>query len=105
LSRILIEMAGLTWNLSYMFALVPKALAAKGAHLRYGYVHCEPGRWVGPDRQITDEDHLIWMSSEDMGALFAEAPPRLLAREPALATGNAPASQKGISVVGSVANG
>jgi hypothetical protein len=105
LSRILLEMAGLTWNLSYMFALVPKALAAKGAHLRYGYVHCEPGRWVGPDRQITDEDHLIWMNSEDMHALFAEAPPRLMAREPALSTRNAPASEKSISVIGSVANG
>ncbi|WP_299851435.1 hypothetical protein [uncultured Roseovarius sp.] len=57
-----------------MFALVPKKLAAKGAHLRYGYNHCESGRWLGPDQQVTEEDHLIWMGANDITNLLARAP-------------------------------
>jgi hypothetical protein len=104
LSRILLEMVGLAWGPSFMFAFVPKALAAKGVHLRYGYSHCEPGRWVGPDQQITDEDHLIWMSSGDMAALFAEAPPRMSCGGPATSMSKTPASEQGVGVVESVAN-
>lgn len=66
LSRILFEIMHKTWQPDYVFALVPKQLAARGAHLRYGYIHCEPGRWLGPDQQITDEDHLIWMNASDI---------------------------------------
>ncbi|WP_299656318.1 hypothetical protein [uncultured Tateyamaria sp.] len=74
LSRFLLEMTVAVWNPSFMFAFVPKPLAAKGAHLRYGYTHCEPGRWIGPDQQVTDEDYLIWMSSKDLAASLAQAP-------------------------------
>lgn len=80
LSRVLLELASLAWSPSFIFALVPKKLAAKGAHLRYGYTHCEPGQWIGPDQQITEEDHLIWMSSDDLAALCVAAPPRLSSR-------------------------
>lgn len=74
LSRLLFEIVQQTWTPDYMFALVPKQLAAKGAHLRYGYSHCEPGKWIGPDRQVTDEDYLIWMNANDMAnALSQEA--------------------------------
>ena len=66
LSRILFETVVRSWNPDFMFALVPQPLASKGAHLRYGYTHCEPGRWIGPDAQITEEDFLIWMSAADL---------------------------------------
>ncbi|MEM1341421.1 MAG: hypothetical protein AAGF68_03820, partial [Pseudomonadota bacterium] len=66
LSRLLFEIMHASWRPDYVFALVPKALGAKGAGLRYGYSHCEPGAWIGPDRQITEEDFFIWMSAEDI---------------------------------------
>ncbi|WP_299849515.1 hypothetical protein [uncultured Roseovarius sp.] len=74
LSRVLFEIMVGTWNPSFVFALVPKQLAAKGAHLRYGYCHCEPGRWLGPDQQVTEEDYLIWMGAKDMANMLARAP-------------------------------
>jgi len=77
LSRLLLEMMVVTWNPSFVFAFVPKRLAAKGAHLRYGYFHCEPGHWVGPDQQVTEEDHLIWMSAESLETMLSLAPPSL----------------------------
>lgn len=66
LSRLLLELMLVNWNPDYVFALVPKRLAQKGVHLRYGYYHCAPGQWVGPDQQVTEEDHLIWMGAQDM---------------------------------------
>ncbi|MDJ0826794.1 MAG: hypothetical protein QNJ16_14950 [Rhodobacter sp.] len=77
LSRVLLELMVGVWNPSFVFALVPKQLAAKGAHLRYGYSHCEPGRWLGPDQQVTDEDYLIWMAAKDLAGGLAHAPQRL----------------------------
>lgn len=74
LSRVLLEIMVAAWNPSFVFALVPKQLASKGAHLRYGYCHCEPGRWVGPDQQVTEEDYLIWMRANDMANLLGRAP-------------------------------
>ena len=77
LSRILFELMVRSWAPDYAFALVPKQLAAKGAHLRYGYSHCEPGKWIGPDKQVTDEDHLIWMSARDMAGALSREPQSL----------------------------
>ena len=74
LSRVLLEIMVGAWNPSFVFALVPQRLAAKGAHLRYGYSHCEPGRWLGQDQQVTEEDHLIWMGANDMANLLARTP-------------------------------
>lgn len=79
LSRLLFEMVVQSFDPDYMFALVPKRLAAKGAHLRYGYSHCEPGRWVGPDEQITEEDYLIWASRSDMAHQIVAQPVSLAA--------------------------
>ena len=81
LSRVLFEIMVGCWDPDFVFALVPKQLAAKGAHLRYGYTHCEPGRWLGPDQQVTDEDHLIWMGAKDISNALSRAPQRL---EPAV---------------------
>ena len=77
LSRVLLEIMVGTWNPSFVFALVPKKLAVKGAHLRYGYNHCEPGQWMGPDQQVTEEDYLIWMGKIDMANMLTRAPQRL----------------------------
>ncbi len=77
LSRVLLEIMISSWDPSFVFALVPKQLAAKGAHLRYGYCHCEPGRWLGPDQQVTDEDYLIWMGAKDMANLISQVPQSL----------------------------
>lgn len=74
LSRVLIEIMVGCWDPSFVFALVPKQLAVKGAHLRYGYTHCEPGRWLGPDQQVTEEDYLIWMEAKDISNALARAP-------------------------------
>lgn len=77
LSRALLEIMFESWNPSFVFALVPKQLAAKGAHLRYGYCHCEPGRWLGPDKQVTEEDYLIWMGAKDIVNMLAQKPQSL----------------------------
>ena len=71
LSGILLQIMISSWNPSFVFAFVPQRLAAKGAHLRYGYSHCEPGRWVGPDQQVTEEDYFIWMGANDMANMAA----------------------------------
>lgn len=81
LSRILFELALRTWEPDYVFALVPKQLAEKGAHLRYGYTHCEPGVWTGPDKQVTDEDWLLWMSRHDIVNFLDAQPQSLRAQE------------------------
>lgn len=77
LSRVLLEITIAAWNPAFVFAFVPKQLALKGVHLRYGYWHCAPGQWIGPDQQITDEDSLIWMSAKDMQSTLALAPQKL----------------------------
>ncbi|WP_195821708.1 hypothetical protein [Roseobacter sp. MH60115] len=74
LSRVLFEIMVGAWNPSFVFAFVPKRLGAKGAHLRYGYTHCELGRWLGPDQQVTEEEYLIWMGAKDMANMLAPAP-------------------------------
>jgi len=71
LSGILLQIMISSWKPSFVFAFVPQRLAAKGAHLRYGYSHCEPGRWVGPDQQVTEEDYFIWMGANDMANMAA----------------------------------
>lgn len=73
LSRILLEIMIGAWAPAFVFALVPRQLAAKGAHLRYGYCHCEPGQWIGPDQQVTEEDYLIWMGARDMANLVVRS--------------------------------
>ncbi len=77
LSRILFELMFKNWDPNYVFAFVPKQLAAKGAHLRYGYSHCEPGKWLGPDQQVTEEDYMIWMSAKDISNALAREPQSL----------------------------
>ncbi|MEM6577641.1 MAG: hypothetical protein AAF678_04050 [Pseudomonadota bacterium] len=74
LSRLLLEIMAGAWNPAFVFALVPKKLAAKGAHLRYGYCHCEAGEWTGPDQQITEQDYLIWMGADDLANLVSRSP-------------------------------
>jgi hypothetical protein len=71
LSRLLFEIVQQAWKPDFVFAFVPKQLAAKGAHLRYGYSHCEPGKWIGPDQQVTDEEYLIWMNASDIENVIA----------------------------------
>jgi len=77
LSRILFEIMFQSWQPDFVFAFVPRQLAAKGAHLRYGYSHCEPGKWIGPDQQVTDEDYMIWMSAKDMCSALEREPQSL----------------------------
>ncbi|MDP5086899.1 MAG: hypothetical protein NWQ23_15885 [Yoonia sp.] len=71
LSRLLFEILQQAFSPDFVFAFVPQQLAAKGAHLRYGYTHCEPGRWIGPDQQVTDEEYMIWMSAGDIKNVLA----------------------------------
>lgn len=71
LSRLLFEILQQTWKPDFAFAFVPKQLAAKGAHVRYGYSHCEPGQWIGPDQQVTVEEYLIWMKGSDIDNVVA----------------------------------
>lgn len=72
LSRLMLEVAVATWNPSYVFALVPQRVAAKGAHLRYLFNHCEPGQWIGPDQQVTEEDYLIWMEARELARTLSK---------------------------------
>ena len=77
LSRLLFEITAGCWNPSYVFSLIPKEQAIKGAHLRYGYVHCEPGHWLGPDQQVTVEDYLAWMGADDISSALSKTPQSL----------------------------
>ena len=77
LSRIVFELVHKLWEPDFVYALVPKRLAERGAHLRYGYTHCEPGEWVGPDQQVTEEDYMIWMSARDMANAVSQRPKSL----------------------------
>ncbi len=79
LSRLLFEVMHANWRPDYLFAFVPQHLASRGAHLRYGYSHCEPGQWIGPDKQVTEQDYLIWMSAADLANSLARKPQSLQA--------------------------
>jgi hypothetical protein len=57
-----------------VFALVAQPVAEKGAYLRAGYSHCEPGNWIGPDGQVTDVDFMVWMSGKDLANALAREP-------------------------------
>lgn len=80
LSRLVFELARNTWCPDFVFGFVPTPLAMKGIHTRYGYHHCEPGVWHGPDQQVTDEDSLVWMDREDI-AHFLEVQVQGVVRE------------------------
>ncbi|WP_298975764.1 hypothetical protein [uncultured Roseobacter sp.] len=80
LSRVVFEMALKMWVPDYVFGLVPEPLAFKGIPSRYGYTRCEPGAWYGPDNEITEEDSLVWMNTDDI-VHFLETPPKALSRE------------------------
>lgn len=104
LSRVLLEIMVAAWQPTFVFALVPKNLAAKGAHLRYGYCHCEPGRWLGPDQQVTEEDYLIWMGANDMANLVADEPQGLKLETGVLTVRPGPAPVDGTAHANSNAN-
>jgi hypothetical protein len=80
LSRFVLEMAFKTWVPDYVFGFVPMPLAFKGIQVRYGYTHCEPGVWLGPDNQVTDEDALVWMNKNEI-MHFLNDEPRAQSRE------------------------
>ncbi len=80
LSRVVFELALKIWSPDYVFGLVPYTIAAKGIPVRYGYTHCEPGAWRGPDNQITSDEMLVWMSRGDVQQ-FLETSPRALSEE------------------------
>lgn len=75
LARLVLQIMVATWNPSYVFALVPQRVAAKGAHLRYCFSHCEPGQWIGPDQQVTEEEYLIWMEAEELARSLSKLRP------------------------------
>lgn len=77
LVRTLFEIIQLNWMPDYVFALVAQPVAEKGAFLRAGYSHCESGRWIGPDQQVTDIDFMVWMSAKDMANALAREPQSL----------------------------
>ncbi len=74
LSRVAFEIAFGSWEPDYFFGLMPRQFAMKGLHYRYGYFHCEPGRWHGPDKQVTDEECLSWMSASDVANALSTEP-------------------------------
>lgn len=80
LSRIVFELARKIWMPDYVFGFVPSALAFKGIPVRYGYTHCEPGVWYGPENEVTAEEALVWMSGQDI-VQFLETPPKALSHE------------------------
>ncbi|MEL7390609.1 MAG: hypothetical protein AAFN76_12590 [Pseudomonadota bacterium] len=80
LSRIVFEIALRIWSPDFVFGLVPMKLAFKGIPARYGYMHSEPGVWLGPDREITSEEMLVWMSQSDISS-FLDTSPQALSNE------------------------
>ncbi|MDU8910163.1 hypothetical protein [Aestuariicoccus sp. MJ-SS9] len=80
LSRVVFELALKIWAPDYVFGFVPMPLAFKGIPVRYGYTHCEPGTWIGPDKQITAEEALVWMGRSDI-VQFLDTQPMALSHE------------------------
>ena len=85
-SRLTFELAHRAWEPDFFFGLMPRQSAMKGLHYRYGYFHCEPGRWYGPDGQVTDEECLTWMSADDVASILGTDPDarRVADPEPAI---------------------
>ena len=80
LSRVVFELALKMWTPDYVFGFVPSILAFKGIPVRYGYMHCEPGVWLGPNDEITAEEALVWMHRSDI-ITFLETQPKALSQE------------------------
>ena len=80
LSRLLFEVVYRLWEPDFVTGLVPKKLATKGLHMRYGYTHCEPGQWIGPDGQVTDEDHLVSITASELSSSIRNSIPSLPSR-------------------------
>ncbi|MEM8776871.1 MAG: hypothetical protein AAGF53_17690 [Pseudomonadota bacterium] len=80
LSRIVFEITLKIWSPDYVFGLVPMPLAFKGIPARYGYMHSEPGLWMGPDEEVTSEEMLVWMSKNDI-VQFLDTSPQALSKE------------------------
>ncbi|MDU8911327.1 hypothetical protein [Aestuariicoccus sp. MJ-SS9] len=78
LSRIAFELALKSWAPNYVFGFINSALAFKGTQMHHGYIHCEPGEWVGPDDQVTDEDCLVWMNTREILHVLQSKPKALL---------------------------
>ncbi|MFZ5965491.1 hypothetical protein ACOXXX_21355 [Thalassococcus sp. BH17M4-6] len=97
LSRVVFEIALKIWVPDYVFGFVPAQLAFKGIPYRYGYTHCEPGAWVGPDKQITSEEALVWMNTRDI-VHFLETPPQALSP-----TRQIPGRRAVVNAIGAVA--
>lgn len=83
LSRVVFEIALRTWSPDFVFGFVPIGLSMKGITVRYGYAHCEPGAWIGPDGEVTSEEFLVWMSRNDMEQAMT-LPPRTLSADRSL---------------------
>jgi len=77
LSRVVFELALHNWSPDYVFGFVPMPLAFKGIPVRYGYTHCEPGIWVGPDNEVTSEEALVWMNKADISSFLQTSPKAL----------------------------
>lgn len=75
LSRLLLQLVIERWAPDFAFAFVAKRLAEKGLHHRYGYTKCERGKWTGPDRAVTEEEYLAWMTFKDIVELLASEAP------------------------------
>ena len=73
-SRLILEIVQMNWSPDHIVAFVPKRLAEKGVHLRYGFSHCELGCWIGPDQQVTDEEYFIWMNQKELTQKLAKEP-------------------------------
>ena len=82
LVRTLFEVIQMNWKPDYVFALVAQPVAEKGAYLRAGYNHCEPGNWIGPDDQVTDVDFMVWMSAKDLSNALVREPQSIRNAEP-----------------------
>jgi len=79
LSRVVFELALQIWSPDYVFGFVPMPLAFKGIPVRYGYTHCEPGVWYGPENEVTSEEALVWMNKSDI-VHFLDTSPKALSQ-------------------------
>ncbi|TIT60328.1 MAG: hypothetical protein E5W60_18815, partial [Mesorhizobium sp.] len=72
LAGVAFGLAWAKWSPDFIYALVPTWLIQKGVADQYGYLHKEAHGSVLslPDRDIEDDDWLIWLTQRELSQLI-----------------------------------
>ncbi|WEX79306.1 hypothetical protein PYH37_006167 (plasmid) [Sinorhizobium numidicum] len=83
LAGVAFGLAWAKWSSDFIYALVPPWLIQKGIADQYGYVHREAHGSVLslPDRDVEDDDWLIWLTQRELSQLIKRTATETIERE------------------------